>query len=187
MNQLRANPSATDPAGTKAENTLTPSVLLERNQSYVDRHVPRGIAPNAPVVVVACVDARTDPAHVLGIDAGECLVYRNAGGRITPDVENELALLITMMKASGGPAPTIVVMHHHDCGLSRLTDPQVRSMLAGATGIAEHDLETRAIADPDASALGDLARIRNNAVLADIATVAMVFDPESGRVSEVAR
>ena len=49
-------------------STLTPSDLLERNRRSIGDHQPCGLAPDHPVIVVTCVDARTDPAHVFDLE-----------------------------------------------------------------------------------------------------------------------
>ncbi len=166
-------------------STLTPSDLLERNRRSIGDHQPRGLAPDHPVIVVTCVDARTDPAHVFDLEPGACLVYRNAGGRITDDTERELVLLTTMMKAAGGPEPIIVVMHHEDCGLQRLADPAVRGFITTASGLDESDVEIRSISDPVASVVADVERLATHPALTDASVHAFLFDVETGVASEV--
>ena len=39
--------------------------------------------PTKKLAVVACMDARLDPARVLGLEEGDAHVIRNAGGVVT--------------------------------------------------------------------------------------------------------
>ncbi|HJZ28318.1 MAG TPA: carbonic anhydrase, partial [Streptosporangiaceae bacterium] len=71
---------------------MTP--LLERNEQFARTYtpVPLGL-PAARLLVVTCLDHRVDPAIVLGLRLGDAPVIRNAGGRVTPAVIDDLAYL----------------------------------------------------------------------------------------------
>jgi len=62
--------------------------MLERNKDFAASHsaarepMPRAL-PNVKAIIIGCADMRVDPAHVLGIKAGEAVVMRNIGGRVT--------------------------------------------------------------------------------------------------------
>ena len=58
--------------------------------------------PSAAVLVIGCVDPRVDPSHVFGMDLGESAVLRNIGGRVTPGMLEQLALLRTLAQATTG-------------------------------------------------------------------------------------
>ncbi len=80
--------------------------LLDRNHSFATSFAlgDLPIHPRMSITVLTCLDARVDPAHFLGLDLGDALVLRNAGGRVSPDVERDLALLwfLAIMFAEGG-------------------------------------------------------------------------------------
>jgi len=44
------------------------------------------------IAIAACMDARLDPARVLGIELGDAHVIRGAGGVVTDDVIRSLAV-----------------------------------------------------------------------------------------------
>src|ERR1700684_2385678 len=77
-------------AQQSAEGTLMPSL-------------PRAL-PNVKAIIIGCADMRVDPAHVLGIKPGEAVVIRNIGGRITPGLLEQLALL-GRIGEGGGEVP----------------------------------------------------------------------------------
>jgi hypothetical protein len=74
------------------------SPLLERNKEFARTGVHIGLAPvpKYKVFVVTCMDGRVDPAHILGVDSGDALVMRNAGGRVTDEVIREVAFIATL-------------------------------------------------------------------------------------------
>jgi carbonic anhydrase len=45
------------------------------------------------VFLVTCLDPRVDPAAFLGIELGDAPVIRNAGGRVTEAVINDIAFI----------------------------------------------------------------------------------------------
>jgi carbonic anhydrase len=71
---------------------MTP--LLERNQRFAAAYTPAPLGlPVAQVLIVTCLDHRVDPAIILGLRLGDAPVIRNAGGRVTQAVIDDLAFL----------------------------------------------------------------------------------------------
>jgi carbonic anhydrase len=68
---------------------------LGRNREFAARggHEGQVIFPKLRLFVVTCIDPRTDPAHFLGLDLSDALVLRNVGGRVTPEVIDDVELL----------------------------------------------------------------------------------------------
>ena len=150
-------------------NNLDP--LLQRNKEFAAQQsaegtlmpsLPRAM-PNVKAVIIGCADMRVDPAHVLGIKPGEALVLRNIGGRITPGLLEQLALLgrigeVAGEIAGGGGEFHLVVLQHTDCGITRLAgDP---AKLAHYFQIEAGELETKAVTDPRAAVAVDVAALR---------------------------
>src|SRR5215831_14209071 len=105
---------------------MTP--LLEHNAQFASTFtpVPLGL-PAAQVIVITCLDHRVDPAITLGLRLGDAAVLRNAGGRVTQPVIEELAYLAFLgqsmsngLLASEGRFE-VAIIHHTQCGTSRLT------------------------------------------------------------------
>src|SRR5579863_3011506 len=69
--------------------------MLKRNKDFAARQSAAGILMPLPqallnvrAIIIGCADVRVDPANVLGIRAGEAVIMRNIGGRITPGLLN---------------------------------------------------------------------------------------------------
>src|SRR6478735_2417854 len=72
----------------------TTDELLANNDRYAAAF-DKGDLPMPPgkrTAVVACMDARLDPARVLGLEEGDAHVIRNAGGVLTDDAVRSLAI-----------------------------------------------------------------------------------------------
>ena len=145
--------------------------LLERNKDFAARQSAAGTLmpslpqalPNVRAIIIGCADMRVDPAHVLGIQPGEAVVIRNIGGRVTPGLLEQLGLLGRIGEVAGevpggGGEFHIVLLHHTDCGITRLArDP---AMLGRYFQIKEGELETKAVTDPRAAVAVDVALLR---------------------------
>src|ERR1700691_2554243 len=121
---------------------MTP--LLERNERFASNYTALELGvPTAQLLVVTCLDHRVDPAIVLGLRLGDAPVIRNAGGRVTPAVVDDLAYLACVAgELFGGQdaADTlfeVAIVHHTQCGTGFLADPSYRHRAAEATGISE--------------------------------------------------
>src|SRR5580692_6517258 len=108
-------------------------LMLERNKDFAAQQsaagtlmpsLPRAM-PNVKALIIGCADMRVDPAHLLGTKPGEAVVIRNIGGRITPDLLQQLGMLgrigqVAGEAPGGGGEFHLIVLHHTDCGITRL-------------------------------------------------------------------
>lgn len=145
--------------------------FLQRNKDFAAQQSAAGTLvsslsramPNVKAIIIGCADMRTDPAHVLGIKPGEAVVLRDIGGRITPGLLEQLALLgrigeLAGKVPGGGGEFHIIVIQHTDCGMTRLAgDP---AMLAHYFQIPEGELKSKAVTDPRAAVAVDVAALR---------------------------
>ena len=162
-------------------------VLIGRNREFASGFdqgdLP--IVPRMSTVVLTCLDARVDPAHLLGLELGDAFVMRNVGGRVTDEVIEQVAILRGLAIVSGGAALELIVLHHTDCGIKRFADPQVRRRLGQAAGIGEAAIESFASADPRVSVTEDLHRLRAAPILPDELIVSTyIYDVTDGHVRE---
>jgi carbonic anhydrase len=168
---------------------MTP--LLERNEQFARTYTPVALGlPAAKVIVVTCLDHRVDPAIVLGLQLGDAPVIRNAGGRVTQAVIDDMAYLAFLAEQFfGGQLEDdrlfeVAVIHHTQCGTGFLADPSFRSRAAEATGLGEAALEASAVADPHATVRADVERLLASPLLSPKVSVSgHVYDIATGRVT----
>ena len=70
----------------------------------------QGARPKMGLAVLTCMDARLDPARLLGLGRGDAHVLRNAGGVVTTDVVASLA-----MSQEHFGSRHVLVVHHTRC------------------------------------------------------------------------
>src|ERR1700694_1940431 len=106
--------------------------LLERNKHFAATATAAregaSIIAKHPVYVITCLDPRTDPSAFLELELGDAMVIRNAGGRVSPDVLNDLAYIgyLSNVVNPGGARFEVAVVHHNQCGTHFLADEDFR-------------------------------------------------------------
>ena len=168
------------------------SPLLERNEQFARTYTPAALGPpTAQMIVVTCLDHRVDPAITLGLKLGEAPVIRNAGGRVTQAVIDDIAYLAFLAEQLFGDQVAddlfeVAVVHHTQCGTSFLADPGFRHQAAQATGRPEAALEAAAVADPHTTVRADAGRLLAAPSLSPKVSVSgHVYDIATGRVTTV--
>jgi carbonic anhydrase len=169
------------------------TTLLEHNEEFARSYtpVPLGL-PAAQVIVVTCLDHRVDPAITLGLELGDAPVLRNAGGRVTESVIEDIAYLAYLGRRMSGGQRTddssieIAVIHHTQCGTGFLADPSFRQEACEATGVDETTLEACAVPNPHTTVGVDVERLLTSPLLPPTMRVSgHVYDLETGRITTV--
>ena len=165
--------------------------LLDRNRSFAAQFEAGDlpIRPRLSTIILTCVDARVDPAHLFSLGLGDAVVIRNAGGRITRAVMGDLGILSVLganMPGPGAMQVELVVMHHNDCGMSRLANPAIQQQVAERLGISLDEVASTAITDPAKSVRDDIERVRNTPGTPDQLVVSgFVYDVTNGSVNQI--
>ncbi len=178
---------------TRGKETADLTTLLDRNRNFAELFAAGDlkISPRMSTIVLTCLDARVDPAHLFGLGLGDAVVIRNAGGRITPAVMRDLGILGVLAAAVSPPGtsprqPELVVIHHTDCGMSRLTNPAIQGQVAERLGVNVDEVSEMAISDPTRSVQDDIERLRHTPGTPDQLVVSgFVYDVSNGTVNQV--
>ena len=178
---------------TTRGETADLTTLLDRNRSFAEQFAAGDlkILPRMSTILLTCIDARVDPAHVFGLGLGDAVVIRNAGGRITPAVMRDLGILSVLVAAANQPGtspmqPELVVIHHTDCGMSRLANPAIQGQVAKRLGLSVDEVSAMAISDPTTSVQDDVERLRQTPGTPDQLVVSgFVYDVSNGTINQV--
>ena len=171
--------------------------LMQRNKDFAAQQSAEGLLmpslpdalPDVKALIIGCADMRVDPAHVLGIKPGEAVVMSNIGGRITPGTLEQIGLLgriaqVAGAKPGGGGEFHLIVLHHTDCGITRLAGNP--DMLADYFEISKEELKAKAVTDPRAAVAVDVAALRANPALPGEWLVSgLVYNVATGLVDAV--
>ena len=157
--------------------------LLANNEDYVGAFDQGDLAlpPAKKVAVLACMDARLDPARILGLEEGDAHVIRNAGGVLTDDAIRSLAISQRLLGTT-----EIVLIHHTDCGMLTFTDDEFKRSVQDDVGI-KPEWAAEAFGDLDEDVRQSIARIKGSPFIPHSDQVrGFVFDVATGKLNEVA-
>jgi carbonic anhydrase len=172
--------SAAEPTVSGTATTI--DALVANNRVYADSlktdHLP--VEPQRRLAIVTCMDSRIDVFAVLGLGNGEAHILRNAGGVITDDVIRSLA--ISQRKLG---TREVMLIHHTDCGMQKITDDGFRAELQEATGTAP-SFAVESFSDVDADVRQSILRVRRSEFIPYRDAVrGFVYDVDSHSLREI--
>ncbi|MEI2784805.1 MAG: carbonic anhydrase [Candidatus Nanopelagicales bacterium] len=159
-------------------NNPTFDDVLAGNQRFAQSYHEPGMSGRAAkhLALITCMDSRIDPLAVMGMDAGDMKILRNAGARVTDDVLRTLVLATYLLDVN-----RIIVMPHTDCRMAKSTETQVHETILERSGVDTRSLEFRTIDDPLRTLEADVQRIRSFPFIPDnVAVVGAMYDVETG-------
>jgi carbonic anhydrase len=156
--------------------------LLNNNEAFAasfgNAELPA--APRLKVAIVACMDARLDPARALGLGEGDAHVIRNAGGVITDDVIRSLAISQHHLGTE-----EIILLHHTECGMLTFSDEDFARALELSTG-ERPAWRARAFSDLEEDVRASIRLLTESPFLPRKPSIrGFVYEVDSGRIREV--
>jgi carbonic anhydrase len=170
--------------------TANLEAALERNRAFAAAGGHQGavVFPKLRLFVITCLDPRVDPAHFLGLGLSDAMVVRNVGGRVTPEVINDVAFIGQLAEhvLPAGPPFEVAVIHHTQCGTGAFADDTFRRRYAQRIAAEEADLREHAVLDPSATVTRDVERLRCAPAISPRVTFSgHVYDVITGLVETV--
>ncbi len=156
--------------------------LLKNNEAYVSSFDKGDLAlpPAKKVAVVACMDARLDPAGALGLSEGDAHVIRNAGGVVTDEEIRSLAISQNLLGTE-----EIILIHHTDCGMLTFTDDEFAQKLQDETGETP-EWSAHAFPDLEGNVRDSIKLIKDSPFIPNKDSVrGFVYEVETGKLREV--
>jgi carbonic anhydrase len=155
--------------------------LLGNARAYRDGF-DKGDLPAPParrVAIVTCMDARIDPAKLLGLAEGDAHVIRNAGGVVTDDELRSLAISNHLLGTE-----EVMVIQHTRCGMQTFTDEEFAERMERAAG-ERPTWSAYAFADLEESVRGAVRTIRESPFVPAPVVRGFVYDVDTGGLREV--
>ena len=157
--------------------------VLEGNSAHADAYAGSDLSGYAArgLAVVTCIDSRIDPLAAVGMRAGDVKILRNAGARVTDDVQRTLLLAAYLLGVT-----RILVMPHTDCRMVGSSESDIHSLIRAQTGIDTRSIEFRTAHDVDEALSRDVIRLRANPLLPSGTRVGgAVYDVHTGRLRPI--
>jgi carbonic anhydrase len=156
--------------------------LISNNAAFADSMAAKhlDVRPRRQLAVVTCMDSRLDVFAALGLQTGEAHVLRNAGGVITDDVIRSLSVSQRYLGTR-----EVMLVHHSDCGMEKVTDDGFRAELLAATGVAPA-FAIESFSDVDIDVRQSIRRVRRSPfILHRDGVRGFVYDVDTHRLREI--
>ena len=164
--------------------------LIDRNSQFAAQYEGGlTIMPRFSTLVLTCIDARIDPAHFLGLELGDAVVFRNSGARVSKELELELGILWVLVSKFAGDqfkGLGLAIIQHTDCGYERLANPELQQALSHNLGVDKAGIEALANVDHTKTIREDIERLRHSSLVPNELVVSgHIYNVEDGVVREV--
>ena len=136
------------------------------------------------MAILTCMDTRVDPIKLLKLQLGEAHIIRNAGGRATEDAIRSLVISAALLDA-----PAVLVIHHTDCAMGRLTNEQLREQARKRSNVAVSRvsrMDFLPFTNLDQSVRDDVAKIAVSPLIENkIVATGLVYDLSTGQLRKI--
>lgn len=157
--------------------------LLKANREFAasfDLSGFDGVA-HAGVAIVTCMDSRIDPLGMLGLKPGDAKIFRNPGGRITPQALEALVLGAHLLNVE-----RILVVPHTRCAVASNTEAELRERVAASAGQDASWQPFHVIADQRAALAEDVQKVRSHPLIPETVKVGgFIYDVDTGLLEPV--
>lgn len=140
-----------------------------------------GVA-HAGVAIVTCMDSRIDPLGMLGLKPGDAKIFRNPGGRVTPQAMEALVLAVHLLNVD-----RVLVVPHTRCAVASNTEAELRERVAASAGLDASWQPFPVIADQSAALSEDVQKVRSHPLVPDSVQVGgFLYDVDTGLLEQLA-
>jgi carbonic anhydrase len=152
--------------------------LLAANRDYAASHDLSGFdgIAHAGIAVVTCMDSRIDPLRMLGLRSGDAKIFRNPGGRVTPQALEALVLGVHLLNVH-----RILVVPHTRCAMSSSTLEEIRERVGASAGQDVTWQPFGVVEDQQAALEDDVHTVRSHPLIPDSVEVGgFLYDVDTG-------
>ena len=138
-----------------------------------------GVA-HAGVAIVTCMDSRIDPLGIIGLKPGDAKIFRNPGGRVTPEALEALVLGVHLLKVE-----RVLIVPHTRCAVASNTEAELRERVAASAG-QDASWQMFHVVDDQVRALGeDVQKVRSHPLIPDHVRVGgFIYDVDTGLLTQ---
>jgi carbonic anhydrase len=154
--------------------------LLAANASYAasfDEGHFDGVA-HAGVAIVTCMDSRIDPLRMLGLGHGDAKIFRNPGGRVTPEALEALVLGAHLLGVD-----RVLVIPHTRCAMASSSQSELHARISSSAGSDASWYPFHVVENQLQSLVEDVHKIRSHPLIPDSVRVGgFMYDVDTGRI-----
>jgi carbonic anhydrase len=157
--------------------------LLAANRTFAEHFELSGFdgVAHAGVAIVTCMDSRIDPLRMLGLKAGDAKIFRNPGGRVTPQALEALVLGVHLLGVE-----RILVIPHTRCAMASSTESELHDKVSASAGLDASWQPFHVVEDQVASLEDDVQKICSHPLIPDNVRVGgFLYDVDTGLLDQL--
>ena len=138
-----------------------------------------GVA-KAGVAIVTCMDSRIDPLRMLGLQAGDAKIFRNPGGRVTPQALEALVLCVHLLNVD-----RVLVVPHTRCAMASASEEELQQRVGRSAGTDASWQAFHVVSDQVAALTEDVQKVRSHPLVPESVLVGgFMYDVDTGRLDQ---
>jgi carbonic anhydrase len=138
-----------------------------------------GVA-RAGVAIVTCMDSRIDPLGMVGLAPGDAKIFRNPGGRITPQALTAIVLGVHLLSVE-----RVLIVPHTRCAMASASEQDLHRRLSEITGVDTSWLPLGTVPDQRAALREDVQKVRAHPLVPDRVSVGgFLYDVDTGGLQQ---
>ncbi len=157
--------------------------LIAANRRFADSFELGGFdgIARAGVAVVTCMDSRIDPLGMLGLKAGDAKIFRNPGGRVTPQALEALVLAVHLLNVD-----RVLVVPHTRCAMASASEQELQERVGTSAGTDASWQSFGVVPDQRAALRQDLAKVRSHPLIpASTKVGGFIYDVDTGLINPI--
>lgn len=156
--------------------------LLAANRKFAETFALSGFdgIAHAGVALVTCMDSRIDPLTMLGLKPGDAKIFRNPGGRVTPQALEALVLGVHLLNVR-----RILVVPHTRCAMASSSLDELRAKVAASAGQDASWQQFGVVEDQEGTLQDDVRIVRAHPLIPDTVEVGgFIYDVDTGLLEQ---
>ncbi|TRZ71673.1 MAG: carbonic anhydrase [Actinobacteria bacterium] len=157
--------------------------IFEANRAFANSFEHSHLTGTASkgLAIVTCMDSRISPLAVVGMQAGDAKILRNAGARVTDDVLRTLVLATYLLGVK-----RVLVMPHTDCRMAKNNEAEIHAMIDKQHGVDTRSIEFRTVDNQHSALVSDVISIRAFPLLPkNLVVVGAIYNVSTGLLDAV--
>ena len=132
---------------------------------------------HAGIALVTCMDSRIDPLRMLGLQHGDAKIFRNPGGRVTPQALEALVLGVHLLNVE-----RILVVR---CAMASASEEELRVKVGESAGMDASWQSFEVVTDQLDQLRQDVAKVRAHPLIGDRAQLGgFLYDVDTGLLTQ---
>ena len=157
--------------------------LLAANREFAETFDLSGFdgVAHAGIAIVTCMDSRIDPLGMLGLKPGDAKIFRNPGGRVTPQALQALVLGVHLLQVK-----RVLVVPHTRCAMASATLEELRARVSESAGQDASWQTFDVVTDQKAALRDDVRKVLAHPLIPEtVAVGGFLYDVDTGLIDQV--